>query len=59
MSEINNIKKIANENNLKIVTTEKDFMKIKKFKIAGFNKTIIDLNINNLKQFEKFLIGNL
>tara|TARA_Y100001958_G_scaffold159044_2_gene158967 strand:+ start:3270 stop:4205 length:936 start_codon:yes stop_codon:yes gene_type:complete len=59
LSEINNIKKIAYENNLKIITTEKDFMKIKKFKIAGFNKTIIDLNINNLKQFEKFLIGNL
>ena len=31
-------------------------MKIKKFNIAGFNKTIIDLNISNLKQFEKFLI---
>ncbi len=56
LSEINNIKKIAYENNLKIVTTEKDFMKIKKFNIAGFNKTIIDLNISNLKQFEKFLI---
>ena len=57
--DIDKIIKFAKKNNLKIITSEKDYMKIKKFKKHNINKTIIDLQINDLKKFENYLINYL
>ena len=58
-SDIDKIKKIAKENKLKILTTEKDFTKINKFKNFNVKFTNIDLYINNYKSFKRFIINNL
>ena len=58
-SDIDKIKKIAKENKLKILTTEKDFTKINKFNNFNVKFTNIDLYINNYKSFKKFIINNL
>ena len=58
-SDINKISKIAYENNLKIVTTEKDYMKIKKFKNIKTKVAIIDLQIDHISNFRKYLFSNL
>ena len=42
-----------------MITTEKDFMKIKKFKKINVDFTDVDIKINDLKKFEKFLINNI
>ncbi|MFL2902970.1 MAG: tetraacyldisaccharide 4'-kinase [Candidatus Pelagibacter sp.] len=54
-SEINEIKKLAKEKNLEIITTEKDFKRLsnKNKKIIKFLK--IELRIENLNKFLKFL----
>ena len=57
--DIENLKNIAIKNNLKLVTTEKDFMKIKKFKNFEVKFTDVDLHINNHKRFRRFLISYL
>ena len=57
ISDINRIKNIANENNLKIITTEKDFMKIKIFKNFDVKIAVIDLKIDQLKEFRSFLLN--
>ena len=59
LSDISKIKKFAAKNNLKIVTTEKDFMKIRKFKNFNVKFTDVDLYINKFTSFRKFLINNL
>mgnify|MGYP001456089072 CR=1 FL=1 len=58
-SDIDKIKKIAKENKLKILTTEKDFTKINKFNNFNVKFTNIDLYINNYKSFKRFIINNL
>ena len=57
--DINNIIKLAKKNNLKIITSEKDYTKIKKFKKSNINKTVIDLQINESKKFKNYLINYL
>ena len=57
--DINKIKKIAMENNLKVITTEKDYMKIKKFKNFKVKYANVDLKINKHYFFKKFLLDNL
>ena len=54
-TEINKIKKLANKKKLKILTTEKDFCRIpiKLRKNISFLK--IEIRINNLKKFNRFL----
>lgn len=57
--DINNIIKLAKKNNLKIITSEKDYAKIKKFKKSNINKTVIDLEITEPKNFKNYLINHL
>jgi len=58
-SDVDKIIKIASDNNLKIITSEKDYTKIKKFKKSNINKTVIDLQINESKKFKNYLINYL
>ena len=58
-SDIERIISIAKKNNLKIITTEKDFMKIKKFKKHDIKFTNIDLKIDKFSFFKKFLVDNI
>tara|TARA_B100000003_G_scaffold100763_1_gene90271 strand:+ start:2983 stop:3903 length:921 start_codon:yes stop_codon:yes gene_type:complete len=58
-SDINEIIGIARKNNLKIVTTEKDFMKLKKFKNLSIKYTDVDLKIEKFSLFKKFLKENI
>ena len=57
--DILNIKKLAKKENLNIITTEKDYLRLNKKnrKKIKFLKT--DLNIKNLKNFTKFLMKRL
>ena len=57
--DINKIKKLALENNCKIITTEKDFMKIKKFKKIDVKFADVDLHIQKYSKFKKFLVNRL
>jgi hypothetical protein len=47
--------KISKENNLKLLTTEKDFFRIKHFNITDINYLTIKLEIINEELFEKEL----
>ena len=58
-SDIYKINKIALKNNYKIITTEKDFMKINKFKNFKVKFTKVDLHINKYSDFKKFLLHHL
>ena len=58
-SDINYIRNFAKSNNLKIVTSEKDYIKLKKFKKLNVMSTIIDLKINKFANFKKFLQSHL
>ena len=49
--ELLEIIEMAKQNNLEIVTTEKDYYRIKNFKLNKFNKFTIDLKINEKKKF--------
>ncbi len=57
--DLKKIKNIAKKNKLKIVTTEKDFMKIKKFKKHQTQFTDVDIKIKNYSKFKKFLFDYL
>ncbi len=59
LTDINRIKYLALKNNYKIVTTEKDFMKVNQFKNIKVKFTNVDLHINNLSMFKNFLKINL
>ena len=59
ISDIIKIKKLAKKNDLEIVTTEKDFMKIKGFKNFKVKFTNADLEIKQLSSFKKFLVNSL
>ena len=51
---INNMKDIANKNNLKIITTEKDFLRLSKKQQKGINFLKVKLKIQNLSKLKKF-----
>ena len=53
--EINEIKKIAFENKLKIVTTEKDYKRLNTKNKKNIDYLKIKLKIKNLNKFRKFL----
>ena len=57
--DIRKIKKIAKDNNLKILTTEKDFYRIPTKQRGNINYLKVNLKINKKKEFENFLIKNL
>ena len=59
ISDMNELKKLAIEKNCQLVTTEKDFMKIKKFKKFKIKYTEVDLKIDNELHLIKFLKNNL
>jgi len=54
-SEINNIKKIAKNRKLEIITTEKDYFRLNKNNKKNIKFLKIELQIKNIKKFKKFL----
>ncbi len=58
-SDIIKIMRIADNNHLKIVTTEKDYVKIKRFKKLKTKIADIDLQVDKYSNFKKFLLSNL
>ena len=56
---INNMKDIANKNKLKIITTEKDFLRLTKKQQKGINFLKVKLKINNISKLKKFLKSNI
>ena len=58
-SDIDELKSLAKQNNLKLLTTEKDFIKVNNFKNFDVKKTEIDLKINKVNNFVKFLMNYL
>ena len=56
---INNIKDIANKNNLKIITTEKDYLRLTKKQQKGINFLKVKLKIQNINKLKKFLTSNI
>ncbi len=54
-NEINEIKKLAKEKNLEIITTEKDFNRLSNKNKKNIKYLKIDLKIQNLNKFLKFL----
>ena len=57
--ELNELCKISKENNLKLLTTEKDFFRIKHFNITDIDYLTIKLEIINEDLFEKELRKHL
>ena len=53
--EIDEIKKIAFENKLKIVTTEKDYKRLTNYNKKNIKYLKIELQIENYKKFSNFL----
>ena len=53
--EINEIKKLAKEKNLEIITTEKDFNRLSNKNKKNIKFLKIDLRIQNINNFLKFL----
>lgn len=56
---IDNMRDIANKNNLKIITTEKDFLRLSKEQQKGINFLKVKLKIQNLSKLKKFLKSNI
>ena len=59
LSDVNRIKKLAKDINCQLITTEKDYMKIKKFKNFKTKFAKIDLKIYDQAKFINFLKKNL
>ena len=57
--KINNMKDIANKNKFKIITTEKDFLRLNKKQQEGINFLKVKLKIKNLDKLKKFLKSNI
>jgi len=57
--DIKKIKEAAKNKGLSILTTEKDYLRLKKQYKKDINYAKIDLNIKNLKNFSKFLNSKL
>tara|TARA_A100001011_G_scaffold398706_1_gene504106 strand:- start:1353 stop:2276 length:924 start_codon:yes stop_codon:yes gene_type:complete len=58
-NEIQNIINKAKKKNLKVITTEKDFFRLKNLGINKVEYVSIDLKISNYRNFEKEIIKNL
>ena len=56
IDELNNLVDFSTNNNLKIVTTEKDFFRIKHFNITQIQYLNVKLEIKNKDKFEKEII---
>ena len=56
IKELNNLVDFSIKNNLKIVTTEKDFFRIKHHKISQIQCLNVELKIENKDKFEKEII---
>ena len=57
--DISDIKMLAKRENLKIITTEKDYLRLSKKNRKNIKFLKIDLNVKNIKNFSKFLIERL
>ena len=55
ISDIKKIKNIASKKNLQILTTEKDYLRLRKDYTKNINYIKIELNIKNLQAFKLFL----
>ena len=55
-NEIDNLKKFAKDNNLEIITTEKDYFRIKEELRSGINFIEIDLEISNENELLKLIL---
>ncbi len=55
LNDIKKIEKMAKDLDAKIITTEKDFVKIKKFKIENINFLKVELEIENKENLINFL----
>ena len=58
-TDIKKIKQKAKKENLKIITTEKDYMRLNKTDKININFIKVKLKVKNLKSFYKFLIRKL
>ena len=58
-SDISGIKMLAKRENLKIITTEKDYLRLNKKNRKNIKFLKIDLNVKNIKNFSKFLLERL
>ena len=57
--EIEGLVSKAKEKGLKLITTEKDYFRIKQLGLRKINYVSVDLKIVNNKSFEKELLRNL
>ena len=57
--EVENIIRVAEEKKFKLLTTEKDFFRIKKLGLKKIDFVSIDLKIINNKNFEREVIKHL
>ena len=57
--DINEIKNVAKEKRLEIVTSEKDYLRLDNSKKKNIKFIKVDLKISNQKTFESFLKKNL
>ncbi len=53
------MKMLAEKKNLKIITTEKDYLRLNKKNRKNIKFLKIDLNVKNIKNFSKFLLERL
>ena len=58
-TDISDIKMLAKRENLKIITTEKDYLRLSKKNRKNIKFLKIDLNVKNIKNFSKFLLERL
>ena len=55
--ELNNLKKIASENNLSLITTEKDFVRIPEEKRKGIECLKVEIKLPNIDKFMHKLVN--
>ena len=55
--ELNNLKKIASENNLSLITTEKDFVRIPEEKRKGIECLKVEIKLPNIDEFMHKLVN--
>ena len=58
-NEVENLMLLAKEKNLKLITTEKDYFRIKQLGFKKIDYVSVNLKIINFKNFEKELLRNL
>lgn len=58
-NEVENLMLLAKEKNLKLITTEKDYFRIKQLGFKKIDYVSVNLKIINFKSFEKELLRNL